>query len=320
MQNWSEGNLPSQEVTDFLDVLQHPEGTAAWPSTQDTARPPSAPSRRLWLASAQVLLFGDRDLPASGEVDLQRRFPLESKVGATELEAGVSAGSWMEGTNPYADLDLWTGLDLRRPDWNGRIEGWGGWTESNQPEVGASGAWEFKRKLDGWEIRNGPSARVSWRRTRFLGWSLRAFGPLAFGSVDLGGAIRARQDPVWPVVLDDMHVPMRFARERAQSTLHAALDRRVGSLHLGPQLDLDGRVSLQPDRWTDSIQAVVSRSERRAELGWTTSGFLRWDPTPTWSAQGALGWTWAKEWGDAGLELSSFNKGAFLRLGTLSSF
>ena len=324
LQEWSEGNLATRQVTDLLDFLQLPEATVVWPPAPDTAKPAGGPVRRLWLARAQGSFFADREMPASGGLDVQRRFPLKADEGTTDLLAGVAAGSWLEEAEAYADLDLWTGVELRRSDWNARFEG--GWTESNQPEAGISGLWEFKSRWKGLDLRQGPAVRYSWRRSRFVGWNVGVSGPSSVGSLDLGGSIRARQDPSWPVVLDYDSVPVRFARERAQATLHGALARTCGRLRYGPQMDLDGRVSFSPDRWNDSIGLAprkvltAPRSERRMEVDCTASGFVRWDPTPEWSAEGSLGWTWSAEGGAAGLDLSPFHRGPFLRLGGRSNF
>jgi len=326
LQDWSESNLATREVVDLLDFLLLPEPTAVWPPVSDSAKPPGTPPRRLWIARVQGMFLANRDLPATGGIEVQRRFPLGARDGATELVAGVSAGSWLVETSPYADLDLWTGLEFRRSSWNALLEVWSGWTEENQQEAGVSGNWESRSRWNGWEFRQGPVARYSWRRSRFLGWDVGATVPVRAGSLDLGGSIRARQDPSWPVVLDYDTVPVRFARERAQATLHASLARPTGHFRYGPQLDLDGRLSFAPDRWNDSATLgpagvlTSPRSERRAELGCSASGYLRWDPTPVWSAEGSLGWTWSAEAGASGLELSPFTKGPFLRLGARSNF
>lgn len=326
LQGWSEEHLPSPSVTDLLDFLQLPEAKSVAPSNPDTARPAAIPTRRLWSVRAQGEFRADHELPALGGLDLQRGFPLAVKVGFVDVLAGFSAGSWLEDAKPYTDMDLWTGVEFRRPTWDGRVEGWGGWTESDQPEAGISGLLESKGKWRGWEFGQGPMARYSWRRSRFLGWSAQGVRPGALGSLELGGTIRVRQDPVWPVVLDYDSVPVRFARDRAQTTFHAGLVRQGGALRYGPQLDLDGRISFAPDRWMDSAGFTpkwgtkAPRAERRAELGCTASGFVRWDPSPAWSAEGALGWTWAAEEGAGGLDLSPFTPGPFLRLSARSSF
>lgn len=240
-----------------------------------------------------------------------------------DVLAGVSLGSWMEAAVPYADLDLWAGLELRRPGWNSRIEGWSGWTEDRKPEAGVSGIWEFKGRWNGWEFRQGPGVRLSWRRSRYLGWSAQASTAVLPGVLELAGAVRARQDPSWPVVQGYDSVPVKFARERAQATVHVALARTSGALDYGPSLDLDGRMSFAPDRWSDSgsgSAAVVARSERRSDLGCTAGVFLRWNPSSIWSADGALGWTWSAQGRVAGLDVSPFSDGPSLRLGARSSF
>ncbi len=325
LQDWSEKHLVSQNVTDLLDFLQLPEATAVSPPKSDAIKS-GASSRRLWSVRVEGEFQTDTQLPALGMLDLQRRFPLDAKTGSTDVLAGLSAGSWLEAAGPYAEMDLRTGIEFHRPTWNGRLEGWGGWTEKNQPEAGISGAWEFGARWCGWDLRQGPMARYSWRRARFLGWMVQGNGPVGGGELELDGTLRARQDPAWPAVLDYDTVPVRFARERAQATFHTALTKAYGSVRFGPQLDLDGRISFAPDRWTDSTEFTpqmgtrLPRSERRSELGCTASGFLRWEPSPVWFVEGSFGWTWAAQRVENGLDLSPFIHGPFLRLSARSNF
>ncbi|HXP90124.1 MAG TPA: hypothetical protein VN931_04235 [Fibrobacteria bacterium] len=316
LQDWSEAHVESPAVAGLLDFLQLPEPESTIPPP-DTAKPWPLPRRDLWSILAEGVFHPDRDLPALGGLDLTRKFPLSASVGSTNLLAGISGGSWLEGTNPYADADLWTGIEFRRPDWYASIAGWGGWMERNLPEAGISGEWQIASHLGAWEFRNGPMARFSWRLTRYLGWTANATRRSGTGSLDLGGSLRWRQDPAWPSVPDFDSSKATLARSRLQATLQAALTRIHGTFAYGPESYLDGRISTTNDHWRDSTGTL---SEDRSDLAFTAGGLLRWAPSHSWSAQGELGWTFVARWGEPELDLSPFEEGPFLRLTCRSDF
>jgi hypothetical protein len=316
LQDWSEAHLESPSVAGLLDFLQLPEPTSAI-STPDSAQPWPLPRRRLWSILAEGFFHPDRDLPVLGGLDLSRKFPLSASTGSTNVLAGLSGGSWLEGTNPYANAVLWTGIERLRPDWQASITGWGGWMERNLPEAGISGNWEFHAHPGEWGVRQGPMARWSWRLTRYLGWTADASRRVGTGDLDLGGSFRWRQDPSWPSGPGLDSAQASFARSRLQATFRAALTRKRGSIAFGPESDLDGRISTSSDHWRDSLGTV---SELRSDLALTAGGLVRWNPSSSWSAQGELGWTFVARWGEPELDLSPFEEGPVLRLSCRSDF
>jgi len=250
-------------------------------------------------------------------LDLTREFPLSASVGSTKLLAGISGGSWLEGTNPYANADLWTGIEFRRPDWHASITGWGGWMERNLPEAGISGEAQLDSRLGEWEFRQGPMARWSWHLTRYLGWTANTTRRSGTGSLDLGGSLRWRQDPSWPSAPGLDSLQANLSRSRLQATLQASLTRVRGSFAFGPESYLDGRISTTNDHWRDSTGTL---SEDRSDLAFTAGGLVRWNPTPSWAAQGELGWTFIARWGQPDMDLSPFEEGPFLRVTCRSDF
>jgi|GEM_PF-2336935 len=313
LQDWSEGHSESPAVAGLLDELQLPDASTPL-LLPDSAKPMPSTSRlpgHSWSVLGEALLQPDRDLPALGGLDVSRSFPLKTPIGSTNLLAGLSGGSWMEGTDPYASADLWTGIEFRRPEWIAVIDGWGGWTERNQPEAGLSGDWRLISHPGDWNLRQGPMARWSWRLTRYLGWSANASRRIGTGDFDLGGAVRLREDPPWTSspALDSLHAS--FARARLQTTLHAALAKNTGSFTYGPEMEFDGRISATSDHWKDSTSDATAR---RSDAAFTPVGLLRWHPKSSWWVEGELGWNFVARWGEPELDLSPFEAGPFLRI------
>jgi len=314
--DWSDQHGESVAVSDLLDRLQLPDKSPP-PSSAPAATPPPPP--RPWSLLVEGDFHVDSTSPIQGEVNLQRRLFLGDS-GRNAVAVGLTAGSWTEDAAPYATADAWLGWRARHPAWSAKMTTWFGWTEENHPELGASGQWQHLSKHGLWQVSHGPSARLSWRRTRLVGWSIDMEGAAARSRLELGGGLWLRQDPAWPAVRDTLNdkVPWRLARVRIQSTLDADFLLPRGNFAFGPGFDLDARTCLLRDRWTDQSTAV--HHTLRSDLAATAKLISRWNPSRSRIVQFDAGWTWTAESGEAIRGMSPFYDGLAAGARCLSDF